>query len=129
MTVGAAFLSGGILLFWCTMIGTRLAQPPRWTSDTMVMCLIAPACVFLSLAGGAIFVYAALHRGWSGVTVADFTELTLVLGVTLALGFLIARWSRRAPRAVQADVIPMHRPESPEPPHPAPQLGTTRKAA
>lgn len=129
MTIGAAFLSGGILLFWCTMIGTRLAQPPRWTSDTMVMCVIAPACLFLIVAGAAIFVYGALHRGWSGMTVAGFTELALVLGIALGLGFPVARWSRHAPRAEPADVIPMHRPESPEPPRPAPQLGTARKAA
>jgi len=129
MTLGAAFLSGGILLFWCTMIGTRLAQPPRWTSDTMVMCVIAPACIFLVVAGGAMFVYAAFHRGLRGTTLAELSELGLVLGVAVALGFLVARWSRRAPHAAAADVIPMTRPESPEPPRPAPQLDTSRKAA
>jgi len=129
ITLGAAFLSGGILLFWCTMIGTRLVRPPRWTSDTMVMCVIAPACIFLVVAGGAMFFYTALHRGWSGMTLADLSGLGIVLGVAVALGFLLAGWSRRAPRAVAADVIPMTRPESPEPPRPAPQLGTPRKAA
>lgn len=129
MTVGAAFLSGGILLFWCTMIGTRLAQPPRWTTDTMVMCVIAPACIFLIVAGSAIFVYAALHQGLREITVVHLSELALVLGIALGLGFLIARWSRHAPRAVPADVIPLYQTESPEPPRPAPQLGTARKAA
>jgi len=129
MTVAIALLAAGILLFWSTLTATRLARPPRWTSDTMVMCVIAPACIFLVVAGGAMFAYTAFHRGWSDMTLATVSELGLVLGVAVALGFLLAHWSRRAPRAVAADVIAMPRPESPQPPRPAPSLGKTRKAA
>ena len=95
----------------------------------MIMCVIVPAVVFTVVAGGAMFVYAALHQAWGGMTLVDFSELALVLGIAVVLGFLLARWSRRAPRAEAAEVIAMPRPDLPEPTRPAPRLGKTREAA
>jgi hypothetical protein len=129
MTVGAALLCGGILLFWCTMIATRLAQPPRWTGDTMLMCFIAPAIIFLVVTGGAMLGYLLLSGTWQKSGMSDLGGVAAVLVIAVVTALLLARWSRRAPRAVPADVIPITKPESPEPPRPAPQLGAPRKAA
>jgi len=129
MTVGAAFLSGGILLFWCTMIATRLARPPRWTGDTMLMCFIAPAIIFLVVTGGAMLGYLLLSGAWGKFGMNDLGGVGAVLLLAVVAGLLLARWSRRTSRGAPADVIAMPRPESPEPLRPAPQLGAARKVA
>jgi len=129
LTVGTALLTSGILLFWCARVGTRLAQPPRWTSDTMIMCFIAPAVLFLLASGAGIVIYASAQGGWRDMTSAGATELGGVLAAGIALGALVARWSRRAPRKAAAEVVAMPLPQTPEPPQPAPQLGAARKAA
>lgn len=129
VTLAIALLASGILLFWCTLIGTRLARPPRWTGDTMVMCVIAPLIIFMTVSGAGMLAYLSFHGAWRRVTPQDFASIASVLAVTAAVGFMLARWSRRAPRAVAAEVIPMPRPETPEPPRPAPQLRRPRKAA
>ncbi len=129
ITLATALLAGGILLFWCTLIGTRLAAPPRWTGDTMVMCVIAPAIIFLGVTGTGTLVYLLAKGAWRGMGTDDLVGLTTVLAVASVLGVLLARWSRRAPRAVPADVIAIPRPDAPQPPRPAPRLGKVRKAA
>jgi hypothetical protein len=127
--VALALLASGVFLFWATGIATRLAQPPRWVGDTMVMCLIAPMIVFLWVMGVGILGYAILSGAWRSLRPADLLGIGVMLVICVLAGFGLARWSRRAPRAASADVIPMTRPESPEPPRPAPQLGASRKAA
>ena len=129
IALGAALLGGGILLFWCTMIGTRLARPPRWTGDTMVACLIAPLVLFTITAGAGLLVYTAINAGWHALTPAALVEFAIVLAVCVGLGLSLARWSRRSPRKAAAEVITLPLPETPQPPRPAPQLGTPRKAA
>jgi len=129
MTLALALLASGVLLFWCTLIATRLARPPRWTGDTMVMCCIAPAIIFFGVSGAGILAYLIVKGAWRNSGANDFIGLATVLAVAGVLGLLLARWSRRAPRAAVAEVIPMPRPETPEPPRPAPRLGRPRKAA
>ena len=129
IALGAALLGGGILLFWCTMIGTRLARPPRWTGDTMVACLIAPMILFTIAAGAGLIVYSVVHAGWRALTLEALVEFAVVLAICVALGLALARWSRRSPRKAAAEVVTLPLPENPQPPHPAPQLGTSRKAA
>lgn len=129
VTLALALLASGVLLFWCTLIATRLASPPRWTGDTMVMCFIAPAIIFLGVAGGGMLAYLLIQGAWRGMGANDFIGVGTVLVLAAAITVLLLRWSRRAPRAAVAEVIPMPRPETPEPPRPAPQLGRPRKAA
>ena len=126
ITIALALLASGILLFWCTLIGTRLAQPPRWAGDTMVMCVIAPLIIFLSAAGVGTLIYLTFHGAWGRVALQEIIGIAVVLAAAAVTGALLARWSRRAAVAV---VIPMPRPETPEPPRPAPQLSAPRKAA
>ena len=64
ITLALALLAGGILLFWFTLIGTRLARPPRWSGDAMVMCFIAPAVIFLGVSGGGMLVYLIVKGAW-----------------------------------------------------------------
>jgi len=129
MTTALALIASGMLLFWSTLIGTRLARPPRWTGDTMVMCFIAPAVIFLCVSGMGILVYLLVTGAWRSMGASDYTSAGAVLAAAAIAGLLLARWSRRAPRAVAAEVIPLQRPETPEPPRPAPQLSRPRKAA
>lgn len=129
MTIALALLASGVLLFWCTMIGTRLAQPPRWTADTMVMCVIVPAILVFSAAGGGTFAYLLATGAWHGTATNDVVGIAVVLAVAVTLGALIARWSRRAPRRAVAEVIAMPQPETPQPPRPVPKVGRVRKAA
>jgi len=129
ITIGAALLGCGVLLFWGTMVGTRLAQPPFWTSDTIVMCFITPLALLAVALGTGILVYAATHAGLRAMSSGDFEGLAVVLAVCIALGWAVARWSRRAPRKAAAEVIPVQQPETPEPPHPLPTIGAQRRAA
>jgi len=129
IAVALALLAGGVLLFWSTGIATRLARPPRWVGDTMVMCFIAPMIVFLWVIGVGILGYVILTGAWRSLQPADLIGIAAVLAICVVAGLGLVRWSRRAPRAAAADVIKMTRPESPEPPRPAPQLGAPRKAA
>jgi len=129
IAVGAALLGGGILLFWCTMVATRLARPPRWTGDTMVACLIAPTILFTIAAGAGLMVYSVIHAGWRALAPEVLVEFAIVLAICVGLGLALARWSRRSPRRAAAEVVNLPLPENPQPPHPAPQLGTSRKAA
>ena len=129
ITIGAALLGGGVLLFWVTIVGTRLARPPFWTSDTIVMCFITPLALLAVALGTGILVYAATHAGLRAMSYGDLEGFAIVLAVCIALGWAVARWSRRAPRKTAAEVIPLQQPETPEPPRPAPLLGRPRKAA
>ncbi|HSH07840.1 MAG TPA: hypothetical protein VLA41_09290 [Burkholderiales bacterium] len=129
ITVATALLASGILLFWCTLIGTRLAQPPRWTGDTMVMCVIAPAIIFFGVSGAGTLVYLIVKGTWRNMGAGDAVGLAAVLAAASILGLLLAHWSRRAARGAPAEVIAMPRPDSPQPPRPAPRLGKMRKAA
>jgi TRAP-type C4-dicarboxylate transport system permease small subunit len=129
MTVALALIAGAVLLFWCTVIGTRLAQPPRWTGDTIVMCFIAPLVIFLGASGTGILAYLAVTGAWRDMAPTDFIGVGAVLAAAAITGLLLARWSRRAPQAVTADVVPLQRPESPEPPNPLPTIGGQRRAA
>jgi hypothetical protein len=129
LTIGFALLAGAILLFWCTVIGTRLAQPPRWTGDTMVICFIAPVVIMLGVAGAGVLVHLVVSGTWRSLGASDFVGVGAEFAAAFALGLGLRRWSRRAPRARSAEVIPLERPESPEPPRPAPMLGRPRKAA
>jgi hypothetical protein len=129
MTLALALLAGAVLLFWSTLIGTRLVRPPRWTGDTMVMCFIAPAVIFLGVSGTGILAYLLVKGAWRQMGQSDLIGVGAVLATAAIAGLLLARWSRRAPRAVPADVIAMPRPDAPQPPRPAPQLGKMRKAA
>ena len=128
ITTALALLVGGALLFWATMVGTRLARPPRWTSDTMVMCFITPAIVFLIVSSIGMLAYLIGSGVWRRIDVGDATGIAAVLGVAAVLGTLLARWSRRAPRAT-ATVIAFQQPQTPDPLRPAPQVSTPRKAA
>jgi uncharacterized membrane protein len=129
LTTAFALLAGSMLLFWCTLIATRLARPPRWTGDTMVMCVIAPAIIFLGVSGGGILAFLIVKGAWRATGANDFMGIGAVLVAAAAVAVVLMRWSRRAPRAVPADVIAMPRPETPQPPRPAPRLGKARKAA
>lgn len=129
MTIGAASLAIGILLFWATLIGTRLAQPPRWTGDTMVMCFLAPLIIFLCVAGAGILGYLVLTGALRRMGPVDYVGVGAVLATAAVLGALLAHWSRRTPRANSAEVIPLEQPEAPEPPRPIPQHSSRRKAA
>ena len=129
ITVALALLASGVLLFWSTAIATRLAQPPRWAGDTMVMCFIAPMIVFVWVIGGGILGYAILSGAWRSLRPVDLLGIAALLAICGVAGLGLARWWRRTAGTTAADVIPMPRPESPEPPRPAPQLGTPRKAA
>lgn len=129
MTISVAMLAIGILLFWSTLIGTRLARPPRWTGDTMVMCFIAPLVIFLTVTGAAMLGYLIVNGALRSVGPTETIGVGAVLATAAVLGAVLARWSRRAPRAKSAEVIALARPEAPEPPRPVPQLGSRRKAA
>ncbi|MDX1376659.1 MAG: hypothetical protein R3357_13915, partial [Burkholderiales bacterium] len=97
MTLAIALLASGILLLWSIRIGTHLASPPRWTSDDIVMCVIAPLAIVLGAAGGGLFAYLIAEAAWRTMTVTEFAGVGAVLAVVIALGFALARWSRRAP--------------------------------
>jgi len=129
MTIGAALLAVGILLFWATLIGTRLAQPPRWTGDTMVMCFLAPLIIFLCVAGAGMLGYQIVTGALRSIGPTDYAGVGAVLATAVVLGALLAHWSRRALRAKSAEVIPLGQPEVPEPPRPVPQHSSRRKAA
>jgi hypothetical protein len=129
ITIGAALLGGGVLLFWVTIVGTRLARPPFWTSDTMVMCFITPLALLAVALGTGILVYAATHASLRATSYGDLEGFAIVVALCIALGWAVARWSRRAPRKAAAEVLPLQQPEAPEPPNPLPTIGGQRRAA
>ena len=127
--LSVAMLAIGILLFWSTLIGTRLAQPPRWTGDTMVMCFLAPLIIFLCVAGAGLLGYLIVTGALRSLGPTDYAGVSAVLATAVVLGALLAHWSRRAQRARSAEVIALAQPEAPQPPRPVPQHSSRRKAA
>lgn len=105
MTIGVGMVLGAVLLFWCTLVATRRARPPRWTSDFMVMCVIAPLSEFLLVFGLGLVAYDLFTGAWRKMQSPEVVVLVTVIALCAGLAWLILRWSRHSSGMSSAEVI------------------------
>lgn len=115
--IGIALLGAAVTGFLASYQAVRSVRPPWWTSENMLMTLVAPVIMYLGIGGGVLLIASVIKGTWRNASGAVAAEIVAVLIAYGLVWFLMVRRWRRASRANAGATI--HELHSAEPPAPA----------